>query len=83
MFIRSECLTTQPIVSAELISSSKSAIDKMIEDAETLRSEFFKEEINTCKNELDDDIINQDQNNNVNWEKVYSFPHPAYINMGL
>ena len=48
-----------------LTKNAKSAIDKMIEDAETLRSEFFKEEINTCKNELDVDIINQDQNNNV------------------
>ena len=28
--MRSECLTTQPIFSAELISSSKSEIDKLV-----------------------------------------------------
>jgi len=30
MLLRSECLTTQPIFSAELISSSKSEIDKLV-----------------------------------------------------
>ena len=34
--MRSECLTTQPIFSAELISSSKSKIDKLVIEEVTL-----------------------------------------------
>ena len=34
--MRSECLTTQPIFSAELISSSKSEIDKLVKTEVTL-----------------------------------------------
>jgi len=34
--MRSECLTTQPIFSAELISSSKSEIDKLVKEEVTL-----------------------------------------------
>jgi len=34
--MRSECLTTQPIYSAELISSSKSAVDKLVKAEVTL-----------------------------------------------
>ena len=36
MFMRSECLTTQPIFSAELISSSKSENDKLVKAEVTL-----------------------------------------------
>ena len=34
--MRSECLTTQPIFSAELISSSKSEVDKLVKAEVTL-----------------------------------------------
>ena len=34
--MRSECLTTQPIFSAELISSSKSEVDKLVNVEVTL-----------------------------------------------
>ena len=37
--MRSECLTTQPIFSAELISSSKSEVDKLV-NAEVTLSEI-------------------------------------------
>ena len=34
--MRSECLTTHPIFSAELISSSKSEVDKLVKEEVTL-----------------------------------------------
>jgi len=34
--MRSECITTKPIISAELMSSSKSEVDKFVKAAVTL-----------------------------------------------
>lgn len=51
-----------------LTENAKSAIEKMIKDANTLNQQFFSieditHETNTCKNESNNNIINQDQNN--------------------
>ena len=52
-----------------LTANAKSAIEKMIKDANTLNQQFFSSkdissEIDTCKNESKINIINKDQNNN-------------------
>lgn len=52
-----------------LTKNAKSAIEKMIKDANTLNQQFFSSkdissEIDTCKNESKVNIINKDQNNN-------------------
>tara|TARA_B100000902_G_scaffold219018_1_gene208090 strand:- start:163 stop:633 length:471 start_codon:yes stop_codon:yes gene_type:complete len=61
----------EDILSVEeyLTLNAKSAIEKMIKDANTLNNQFFSSkdinnEIDTCKNESNDIIINKDQNNN-------------------
>jgi len=53
-----------------LTENAKTALEKMIKDANTLNQQFFSikditHEIDTCKNESNNNIINQDQNNNL------------------
>lgn len=50
-----------------LTNNAKSAIEKMIKDACTLNETFFdtREEIDSCKSESNNDIINHDQNPSI------------------
>lgn len=53
-------------VENHLLNNAKSAVSKMIEESNSLRQKFFKEEINNkddlsaCNNELNGDIIKHD-----------------------